>query len=300
MIYYHEMYEKGIIYVKDLVFEGNIISHQMYCQLFNSNIPIMKFNQLIAAIPNKWKKAAAQDPEAEHAHEYQILIEKEKWSSSIYSRLNETDDSLQKVVNIWAKKGINMQMNEMQEAFTQINRVTRIPKYRAFQYRLLQNAILLNDRLIYCKVSDTNLCCQCNLVKENTIHFFYECTCTQKIWGEIKIYLKRKYEVSINPTKSAILFNCIDTVNLLSFVNLVAMVMKQMQYAFKCRNKQIKTQHVIDEIEFIHELEKNQSKTVKAIKLYNRKWPDNIPTITDQQESEFGNEYILQNIHHDQ
>ena len=71
---------------------------------------------------------------------------------------------------------IQIDVSRMIRAFTNINKVTKVVKYRAFQYRLIHNAVMLNDRLVHWAFSDTNRCCLCKTEKETPLHFFVQCT----------------------------------------------------------------------------------------------------------------------------
>ena len=53
---YENMYQEGIIYVKDLYQGGKIMTCETLMQLYDCNIGTLQYNSLISAIPKSWRK----------------------------------------------------------------------------------------------------------------------------------------------------------------------------------------------------------------------------------------------------
>ena len=163
---------------------------------------IMEYNSLMSAIPSDWKKAACKSKGSEWQTPYGALIEKKKWSKITYKFFNSIHAPMEEITNKLAKStGMPLEAHELSSAFTSINKYSDIVKYRSFQYRLLHNAVFLNNRLIHLGISDTHLCCQCESTKETTTHLFYECAKTSAIISSLKTYLIENEYAEANECK---------------------------------------------------------------------------------------------------
>ena len=273
-----EMFQKGIYTVKDLVIENRIMTCNEVNEIFDLNIRQMQYNSLISSIPQSYKIAAcrAEVQEVQETNLYTELTAFTKWSKIVYDKMNVSEEALGKVKQIWERKlKIKIEMDEIKEAFTCINKSIEISKYRAFQYRFLHNAIFLNDRLVHLAISESNVCTMCGNEKETTCHFFVRCRIVRKIWKDVAKYFKQQYEMDttwIENEKSLLL----STAQYPPCINLIIIVVKQKVFAAKCSDTKPNAQACITEIEFIHELERNNVKTIKQAKRYNEKWPDSI------------------------
>ena len=74
-----------------------------------------------------------------------------------------------------------------------IYKVTNVTKYRSFQYRMLQRAIVTNVQLYKWGIKDTSMCTFCNLYEESVIHVFCECEIAMQLWQHVKGYLQNNF-----------------------------------------------------------------------------------------------------------
>ena len=283
LIFLSNWYEKGIIYIKDLVCEGQIMTHAQICEIYDMYIPHLQYNAVISAIPRQWKKfvcKCSQEGEIpEFVSKYSLLTSYCKWSKHVYDALNTSEVAIHKCKNIWSSKlDLIVTEDEMQNCFRNINKHTHVTKYRAFQFRLLHNAIFLNDRLKYLNISPNSLCSNCNDHKENYLHFFYQCSFANNILGKLIEYLVANEYTNLdelNVTAQTVLFNNVHD-SAFNVANTLVGIFKQNLYAHKCLGKKITTEKVISEFEFIHKLE--QRKAIQSLKCrnYNARWPDKI------------------------
>ena len=278
MIFVEKWYDKGIIYVKDLVVNGQILSFLEMCQMFNEDLNVMTYNSVISAIPRDWRKAAENAGECEWQSKYGYLCEKQKWSKCIYDALIKRNSCIEDKSNKLSKViGTEISEDEIQKAFVDINKYVDVTKYRAFQFRLLQNIVLLNDRLIHMGIATENICSQCGLIKETITHFFWECKVTRNLLTQLTEYIEQinvdKQEYTLN-IKTFMLNEVSE--HPFSHINMLVCILKQKMYAFKCMKKGLKFRIVKDEYEFIHELERNEALLTGNIRKYNLRWPDKI------------------------
>ena len=152
--------------------------------------------------------------------------------------------------------------SEIKRAFIDINKITGVVKYRAFQYRMLHGAILLNDRLIHMGIAETEKCYNCNQEKETVIHFFVNCTKANTLWQSIAQFLQQFLSLPNTPqiTKKNIIMCDIE---LQSCAKMLISIAKQKMFAAKCGNKETNIHAIINEFEFIHEMEKKQPYVTK-------------------------------------
>ena len=70
----------------------------------------------------------------------------------------------------------------------------------AFQYKINLRFLYTNERLMKCKLSETEMCTSCFETKETMTHLFYYCTHVRLLWLQFVQCLKTKYGITINVT----------------------------------------------------------------------------------------------------
>ena len=94
VIFNKHLYEKGIVYIKDLVFEQRIITYEELCNIFEityDQLNVLTYNSIVTSIPREWRVTACCNDTFEYVPRFVILSQKRKWSSSVYWSLNTTD-----------------------------------------------------------------------------------------------------------------------------------------------------------------------------------------------------------------
>ena len=163
--------------------------------------------------------------------------------------------------------------SEIQRACHCVNRCCKVGKYRSFQYRIIHNAIFLGNRLAKMNIVQSNKCFLCGTEVENVIHLFWECTKTKKLLHEIVKYVEEKYTVNLNFNVREVItgiWSNTETCTLM-FQTLIVVVFKQMIYATKCLKQNVTSSQIIDEIEFIHEIEHREATRSGRVVKYNNK-----------------------------
>ena len=179
VLFNKHMYEKGIVYVKDLFLRGKLMTFQEAKYIYDlSEEWWLEFATLISAIPQEWKSPhVCQLADSEKVCKILYLDRWSKWSQIIYKHMNITDVFIQQcTVKLADKWQLSLDGEQMKKTFENVRQVTDITKYRAFQYRLLNNVIFLNDRLVHLALSREDKCCQCMLEKETVQHFLFTVT----------------------------------------------------------------------------------------------------------------------------
>ena len=125
--------------------------------------------------------------------------------------------------------------------------VTNNNKYRSFQYRLINRALILNIHLFRWGMVDSNKCSFCNLHKETILHIFVECEVVKNFWNQLTPFFN-----SINDTNHVygsyeIIFNRICQ-NPRHIKNFLCLIVKQYIYAQRCLGKKLSKNEVEEKI----------------------------------------------------
>ena len=176
-----------------------------------------------------------------------------------------------------------------------IFKVTNVPKYRSFQYRLLQRGIVTNIQLHKWKMISTDLCSFCNDNRETVIHMLVECSVIQQIWQKVYQYCFDVYATKVDINARAIIMNKIHPVagHVTNFICLIA---KQYIYRQRCLGKSIKFVELKALIESIQNVEKYIAIKNDNLSKHNRKWKI-VDSGSHQFDSEnFVNQYLCTKV----
>ena len=144
-----------------------------------------------------------------------------------------------------------------------IYRIPRIAtletKVCIFQYKLLNNVLYLNKKLFQFGIISQSKCSFCELYDETPHHIFYECTCAQKLWNRLRLYLSEKVAVpALNPQSSIFGFTDVLNHNFL-LVNHLLLIFKCNIYNSRVNNiisfQSLK--YVISQIKYIEKTTSN-------------------------------------------
>ena len=196
-IFWKSAYLNGLKYVDHFFADGKMKSIAVICQTYG--LSMMQVNSLVSVIPKDWKEKCKVDPMEVEAHNtaYDKLIERKGLSRIAYSYFVLEYVAWEKKLSKWEKE-LNMSISH--DAFTRcfrdIHYVTNIPKYRSFQYRLLQRAITTNIHLFHWKMRENKLCQQCEKCEETYTHMFLMCDKIKDFWIEVDCFMN---EISAEP-----------------------------------------------------------------------------------------------------
>ena len=164
--------------------------------------------------------------------------------------------------------------DEYIQAFESLYQITDVSKYRSFQYRLLTNCILLNDRLVHMRIVDNNLCIFVREAKKRMNTFFVNCVIIKRSWNQVQELVNEIIPCQLTYSYKNILFN--NPINLITHVaNLIVLIVKQNIFKWKCANNKPNVE-IRKEVNFIQELEKSRAVKMGKILKYNKRWNDNI------------------------
>ena len=109
---------------------------------------------------------------------------------------------------------------------------TNVNKYRSFQYKLLNRAILTNTTLYLWNVVETPLCSFCKESEETVMHLLFLCPTILDLWTLVKRYIEHNYTCVVNLSVENVIFNKIrpEARHVANFLCLITKV-----YIYKCR-----------------------------------------------------------------
>ena len=137
-----------------------------------------------------------------------------------------------------------------------IYKVTNVPKFRSFQYRLLQRGLVTNVQLHKWGVLQNYNCSWCKLEKETVSHLFYFCDIVQDLWKQLLEWISKNFSVGV------ITFNVTTVLcNRLvqgkgHVVNFMCLITKQYIYSQRCLGNQIHFGVLVKNILALENIEK--------------------------------------------
>ena len=181
----------------------------------------------------------------EYASPLETIMESEHPSREVYHALTLDKNIIENLCKKWYEKyQIHIDQEEI-KASLKMSKLTDIIKYHSFLYRLLHQAILLNDRLYHLKIVDSDWC---KNSKETYYHFFYECQFSKTLWSKIS---QRFNILNQLLTFKNIILNSVVEQPSNSYINLLILVVKQNMYAAKCLKKKPTIRSIVQQLFFI-------------------------------------------------
>ena len=270
--FWSKPYSKGLKYVHQLYEKDKLLSIRKAFTKFE--LTLMQYNSLVSAIPKILKDKAKKDkfqttehriPEAQAAYEHFIkddymLSEKmKKWE-------NETGETIEYCV--------------FEAFFSDLNKVTNIPKYRSFQYRLLHRAIITNIHLKHWKIIETDTCLFCGTDRESYIHLFVLCKKVEQIWIAMDRIFQEYSKDIINFSVNSVLFNRLVASKPNHVLNFLCLITKQYIYRQRCLRKELNFQELRNIIYQLENLEKYKAVKNNKTFLHVKKWrPQELKTV---------------------
>ena len=100
-------------------------------------------------------------------------------------------------------------------------------------------------------------------------HPFYECPITNKILNKVLNYIHATYNMKVKVNILEMITGLItddEEQSTLLFRPLLMTIIKQKIYAMKCTKRKITTEIIVDELEFIHDMDKNMAYITGRVK----------------------------------
>ena len=278
VILWGDVYLRGLKYVYQLFQDGKYKTEDQVWEEYG--LTKLRFNSLKSAIPQEWKNFFISNssttylPIAPHNYDYEVSKGGQGLSKRVYQYISEDILLVHNKYIKWRKElGGEYQdvLTEFGKAHMDIYRITNVPKYRSFQYRLLQRGLVTNIQLHHWQLLDTNMCTLCGKQKESLIHLFYECEKTQILWKQITLWMKEKYKVTFQLNATTVIMNRI-VKKAGHVVNFICLITKQYIYRQRCLKEEINFQGLKSTVRKIESIEKYIATKNQKLDKHNRKW----------------------------
>ena len=301
VVCYTNLANKGCTHIGDLYKNGVLLKLDDLNETYDVSLNWLQYHSLCLAIPNSWKNImeSAQISNVQNIiiptlHE--VIDTKEKPVKFVYNLLlevNPTADKTQYKMFTRFTKANHVEYEQYQTAFNNLRKVTKIVKYRDFQYRLLNCAIHCNNKLIHWGIVSSSTCEICGSEKQTPEHLFYTCIQIRKLWKKLNNFMSELMMIpnhELDFTLENVLLNTVHP-KPGHIANFIVLITKQRIYAKKCKSEKLSFKDIIDKIENIYQYEKFYNNTAKQ----QIRWaPYSGESIKDlqQQTNNYINEYV--------
>ena len=240
--FWADTHQRGLKYIYQLFKQKQFKSHQQVYQEYG--LTKLRYNSLITALPKEWKDFFQQTSEMEYMplppHNYdQIIVGITKNTSrKVYKFLA---DDVMLLHNKYMKWRQDLGSDFCQGLYDyglihlDVYKLTNVPKYRSFQYRLLQRAIVTNINMHRWGMISSPMCTFCGKEEETETHLFFSCQKVQELWVKIVQYTEQQYHLSwTNFTPTGVILNQIVQPKT-NITNFVCLITKQFIYRQRCQ-----------------------------------------------------------------
>ena len=148
--------------------------------------------------------------------------------------------------------------------------VTNIPKYRSFQYRLLNAALVTNINLCKWKILDSDLCYFCQEVPEETLHLLWKCPCISSFWQRV-IKLIKSYDSNVQVSNESIVYNAVHQKRS-HITNFIVLLAKQYIYGTRCMKGTLSYEQFVFKVNRIKSSEKYIAIKNNQLSKHTAKW----------------------------
>ena len=273
-----DILSNGLKYVHQLFRECTFKSFENIQEEFG--LSKLRYNSLKMAIPQDWKNFFQQKHKEEYLpippHTFDNLTRGgiANFSQKVYKFLGDDTLLIHRKYIKWREDlgdEYDDTLIEFRDEHKNIYQVTNVAKYRSFQYRLLQRALVTNINLHKWGLEGSDLCFFCNEERETIMHLMSSCSEVSLLWQQVKIWIEENFktQIDLNPTK--IIFNRLVQPKK-HIANFICLLTKQYIYRQKCLKKPLHFQSLKAHLWKIENLEKYISIQRNRLSIHQLKW----------------------------
>ena len=278
-VMWNDVYLRGLKYVYQLFENGKFISDKKIFEEYG--LTRLRFNSLKVAIPLEWKIFFKETlrieymPIPPHNYDHAIGPYSKGWSSMVYNYLLDDVLLIHNKYMGWRKElgqEFDCALVDYGLLHAKIHKITNTPKFRSFQYRMLQRGIVTNVHLYKWNIKPSNLCTFCSEHEETLLHLFVTCEHVQRLWVKVFEFIREEYhlaQLEINNT-NIILSQIGPTVG--SIANFICLITKQFIYSQRCLGNSIHFPILRRYIINIQNVEKYVAIKNDRLQYHNKKW----------------------------
>ena len=269
-------YEKqGIIRIKDIyrLEEKRFKTWQEFRNEFKVRNNFLEYGQLIAAIPDEWKRKLAIITQANKQEiQNSINLDTDKISTKLYWRNIEDNKKEDSGRIFWEQQlNKNLSIENWEKMRENIFQITPLTKLKYFQYRLLGNKVTTNRLRSKWDVSCSDKCSFCKNQVETINHLMWECQIIKNLWNALSRWLKYITKVIVKFDNELIICNNAQGTNKQA-LNTIILCTKFYIYYCKCDNKLPTVMGSVTAISEYRKLELITAKRTNNLNKFNKKW----------------------------
>ena len=279
--FWKDAYDKGLIYIYQLFDTKGYKPYEMIETDFG--LSQIRYNSLKAAIPMDWKEYFTERSKycflPLYPTNYDMCIKSKGkgWSKIVYEYLRDDVMIIHNKYLKWLQdlgQDFCQGIVDFGKLHKEIYSLMNVPKYRSFQYRLLQRAIVTNVQLKKWNVVSSNLCYFCVREEETLNHLFFECQCVQDLWANVINYLEKEYpdvSRSLNFNIQNVILNRLIK-GKGKIINFICLVTKQYIYRQRCQKGNLSFVALERHIKQMENVEKYIAIKNNRLNVHVKKW----------------------------
>jgi len=262
-IFYRKWFEKGIIFIHDLVDNAGKLYDIDYIQnMLGQNVNVLQIQGVIKAIRKliskyTFEKYKCNTQRPSIPISIQILLYDSKGCQRIYNVLSK-NNSIPVAQRKWHKELLLSDLFSWEKAYILPHTITKDTHLKLLQYRLEHRILSTNTFLCKIKIKQDDKCTFCKLVPETLIHLFWFCPIIQKFWQSLTDWLKKEciHIRHFNLTITDIIFQIHDKKRADEVLNIIILLAKQYIYRMKYRGAEPNLQYFKKSLKFYYNTEK--------------------------------------------
>ena len=152
-------------------------------------------------------------------------------------------------------------------------------KLRNFHFKFLHRRIATNSFLFKIKLSESNLCCFCQIAQETLLHLFWECPITEAFWNSVQQFF---VFVDLIPASQVLtLCQCLGLKGEKSALLFNHCLLLGRFYIYSCKYKNVRPSSIeyVNQVRCNLKLEKHVSIITGTQNAFQQKWHKNTPVI---------------------
>ena len=306
-IFWQDMYKNGLKYVHQL-FEGGDFRSQE-CMWEDFRLSPLRYNSLKVSIPLCWKQFFQEyghqilfSPIPPHNYDQSITVKLKNFAREVYWTIMDDILVIHNKYLKWRQElgeewGEEANLIDYGKYHKRLYAITNVPKFRSFQYRVLQRALVTNVQMKHWGMIESDLCSFCGECRESISHLLASCSMVLSLWGRVKGWLEVKYEgISMEWGIKNIIFNTVARTDR-HVINFLVLVTKQYIYRQRCMKSNLSFAELIRIFEKYSRIEKYIAIKHGKLPMYVKKWENLKKDSTYNVRvdiSEFISEYVLE------
>ena len=285
--FWRDTYLRNLLYVYQLFEDGRYKTDEKVWEEFG--LTKLRFNSLKTILPRGWKDCFCKlttgvfKPVKPHNFEYSIVGVK-NLSSIIYKFLAEDATIMQNKLVKWERElgdDFSVDIFEFGRLCNDAYKLTLVPKYRSFQYRLLQRGVVTNMHLHKWGILPSDMCSFCSMEQETICHIMFQCVEVQSLWKQFSEYIEEQYGVKVKLDLTSVILNQVIEPRR-SVINFLCLLTKHFIYVQRCLKNSLSFVVLKQIIKKIESIEKYIAIKKGKIQIHNRKWR-NVQNVNQQE-----------------